>query len=468
MSLRKPLIAIIASSCAIGIGAIMVPHPLEEVAMLLRDRQFERALEVADGYVAGGETRPELLMQTFILHERYGDLAKGKAALQAYLEQRPNDVEGWRKAVWVYGNAHRADPLTHALENVVRLTNDPADAHRLARLYRLHGHFADEMRVLSAIAPDELGLEQGTRLASLLIGNGRFQRATGLLRKLDETLPLEARQPRMMLFDLLLAQGTEAQDEAAGRADRWLSIWKTGYDRADMVGQLVQAGGSHAAVDLAAGADPEHEQGSLGEIALTLARLNRRDLIAALVDRWSKAAVEMAERPATAQMREIVAVARAHGLTRPLMEATTRLLQSKARPEVSAILAEAVLDEWGLQALMPYRGLIGPQMLEASPVLGARLMLAEGNRLAARHFVARADLSSASEASCANWLETAREVLSARELLDDLAIRARSGTLPACLARPALELASTSHRQAELMEILAGLATKREAVAAKL
>lgn len=429
--MRPSILALIATTAAIAVAPVLVPHPLEQVTMLIRDKKYETALHVADRFVEEGETRPELLMQAFMLNERYGELTKAKAALRKYLEQRPEDADGWRKAAWVYANAHRAEPLMEALENVVRLTGEAGEAEGLARLYRLHARFGDELRVLAGADASRLSTRQALRLAELNIANEKYAEARDVLRMLDRTLPAQEKEPRLLLFDRLVAD--QLANEALERSRAWLASWNNGDDRATFVRHLLRAGAQEQAFALATEADVSREGAVLVYLLDILTLESRLDMLPGLIDAWVDRAALMPPKAMDLQTHEVLSVASERGMQAALFQHLHRSLARKDRPEIIASLAEALVDQFGQIALAPYRAALSNQVLAARPVLAARLFQAEGNLHAARHYLLQADIGGLSKTACDAWMKVAEVTLGRRFLMETLAGHARTKGLPACL-----------------------------------
>ncbi|MPY69643.1 MAG: hypothetical protein GEU92_06125 [Alphaproteobacteria bacterium] len=93
-------------------------------------------------------------------------------------------------------------------------------------------------------------------------------------------------------------------------------------------------------------------------------------------------------------------------------------------------------------------------------MLGAKLLLVEGNRPAARHFLPQTELRSLTLQRRREWLTTAETILLPKELLDELIRRARTGTLPADFVPPAIDLAMRTGGHAQLHEVQATLVEK--------
>jgi tetratricopeptide (TPR) repeat protein len=456
--MRLPLVALLMSATAIGVGFLVIPRPLEQITMLVRDGLFEEAVGKANAFAGAGDVRPEVLMQVFLLNERYGDRRRARAALRAYLELRPTDVAAWGLAVRAYENSQQLDSMLKALERVVALTDDPEATDRLVRLYRLHGRFEDELRVLIEREPDSLGQEHLARLAALLLGRGQVQEATTILRKVDDRAKLEGESVRLLLFDALLRQHNV--DEAARRAGRWLVRDPDAYSHAVFVQYLLRAGADDAAIRLAAHAEGMADPAALSSLVYMLSGEGRHDILHRLISPWLGLADRMTEEVLNRHLRDVVNIALQFGMERELFAHLFHALDRGDRPLAQASLVDAVYDRLGYAAIAPFRAGITADVLAARPVLGARLLLVEGNRPAARHFLLHAELRSLAPQRRRDWLTTAEAILLPKELLDELIRRARMGALPPDFVPPAIDLAMRTGGHAQIHEIQATLVEK--------
>lgn len=452
--MRPPVIAaLIFSAAAVGLGAFLAPHPLEQLTMIIRDRQLETALERVNKAMDSGEASPEMLMQAFVLNERYGDLQRAKSALREYLRRRPDDVMAWRRAAWAYRNSNRLDPLTNALERIVELSADPEALDHLLRLYRLHGRFEAELRVMRSVDASLLSVEHTARFASLLAARGDLDRAADLLRRVDEQAPPEQVEHRMFLFDVLLQQ--EAYEEAADRAERWLDHWHSANQRSPLVRYLIRAGADEQALRLAAHVAGAQEPWTLDYMVGTIRKEGRFDLLNRLVGIWIAGAENVAEARLDRHLQGIVDAAASMGMSNEIMRQLHATLVSHERPDFQASLLKAVLDGLGYAAIAPYRAVVTQEMLAARPILGARLLQAERNPMAARYFLLQADLPALTEEARRDWLELAETILPPKELVAELVRRAHAGGLSPDLVRPAIDLARRAGTQAQLRELWA-------------
>ena len=436
------------------VGSLLVPSPVEQVTMLARDKRYEDALVAAGKFVDSDRGGPGVLMLDFQLNERYGDLARAKRSLRAYLEQRPDDMHGWRKAARLYGNAHRLDPLLEALERLHALTGDGQAGDQLARLYRLHGRAQDELRILRQLDLSGMDEARVRRLASLMLARGQAADAAAVLRNADDRAIL-SENGRIILFDTLLALGRAT--EAVDRARVWIDGAPRAYLHSVLVAYLLRAQAKEAAVALASHARQLSHPAVFTHVLRVFAREGHFDLLRRLVREWLVPAEKLSPEQLDAFLAGVVAVAMDHGLAGELFGGLIRAIEQEVRPGVLASLAEALHERLGPAAIAPYPGLMAPHVLSANPLFAAKLLLSQNARFAARDYLLRADLTSLSEPRARQWLDLAGQLVPRGALVDELAARARSRTLPAVLARAGMALAVEDGRPAQARQLWAAL-----------
>jgi hypothetical protein len=128
------------------------------------------------------------------------------------------------------------------------------------------------------------------------------------------------------------------------------------------------------------------------------------------------------------------------GLAAKLFNELSRSLSKGGDARVQASFVQAMYGQFGYAGVAPFRRTIRPEVFRSRPVLAARLMAAEGNRLAARRFLFAAHLPHLSARAQFDWLGLAQEILSAQELGDVLARRALAGAIPPELQKAVLDI----------------------------
>jgi tetratricopeptide (TPR) repeat protein len=449
---KVPVVAsfICAVSAAI-IGYVMIPGESEKIAMLVRDGHAELALQRANELVAGGDREPTLLLQAFMLNERAGEYGRAVEMLDAYMEQRPDDAAAWRKAAEAFDESGQSELLRNALENVVRLTRDPAAAGKLSAIYRLRGDEENELRVLSV--PEVAGLADvdAVRFAQLLVARGRTAEAISALEPIDEKssgLPDEA---RIQLFTALIDQ--RDYKEAADRALAWQKDKKGAALQDVFVGYLLRAGADEQALRLATTQSVVTDPKSMTHAAQLFFQEGRYDIVDEVVRGWLAYASKLPAEKLDAYFAEVVNVARASGTGNKLFEELFQTLAQHSSPEVEASFIQAMYDQMGYQGIAPFRYTIGPSVLLARPVFAARLLTVERNALAARRLLMTVDLPSQSASARLEWLALAKQMLSPEEFGSELARRAQAGTIPPEMKRAVLEAALQLRSQPQIMAI---------------
>ena len=91
MFANRLLVGFIALGVLIA-GYLLVPRRDEQVAMLTRDGHYEMAARELSAIQDGGDHRPHVLMQSYLLKEVQGDPVGALRDLDAILTQRPRDT----------------------------------------------------------------------------------------------------------------------------------------------------------------------------------------------------------------------------------------------------------------------------------------------------------------------------------------------------------------------------------------
>jgi hypothetical protein len=457
-----------AMACAVVaavIGYLIIPGPLEQVTMLMRDGRDDAALEKADALIEAGHREPGLLMQTFLLNERYGNSERGMAALRAYFQASPNDAEAWRKAASTFAKTHNLEAQIDALEHLVNLTHEPPAVSGLARVYRLHARFDDELRVLQSVDAAHLEAADTVRLASLLLGRNDLAQAASLLRKLDDQKKITTNDERMMLFGALVDQSNF--DEAARRAVDW-GVYKEVADLQDVfVGYLLRQGADGPALRLAMQTNTIADPRKMTHLAQLLSDEGRYDLLENVVFQWLSYARQLPADGLDGYFRVVVDIGRQKGLDSQLFHQLLFALERRGSASVKASFLQAMYNQYGYVGIAPYRGSLGADVLAARPILAARVLLQEHNLMASRHFLLQSNLFTLSAQDRFDWLSTAQVVLQPDELIAEISHRANAAAIPHEMKRAIIEIALRQATQPELAAIWATFFKVQEQVVAK-
>jgi len=453
---RVALLASFAcASAAIVGGYFMVPGESEKLAMLLRDGSEELALARANELFSNGARDPALLMQAFALNQLAGEHDRAAEIIDAYFQQRPDDVAAWRRASVAFEEAGRTDLLRNALENVVRLSGDPAAAGKLAAIYRFSGKDEDELRVLGTVAEGQLAEADAIRLARLLIARDRTDQAVTGLLAVDDRKPGLSDEGRTLLFTALLDHRDYAT--AVERALGWMGDEDRFPLRDIFVVYLLRAGAGDEAFRLATSHLATGDAKDTAALAQLLYDEGRYDLVGRLMRESLAEARELPAEKLDQYLSGMVATARWKGIGDRLFGELFRVVAASRSADVEASFMQAMYDQMGYSGVAPFRHAISPQLLSRRPVLAARLLFEERNQLGARRFLMATDLREQSETARVEWLALARQLLSPQELDAELAWRGRAGAIPPDMRAAVLAILGRDGLQSRSMVAWHGL-----------
>lgn len=461
---RLPVYAALACfAAAAPLGYLLVPGPLEQVTMLMRDGRYERAVDLANDFVRKGERQAGLLLQAFLLNERFGDPEEAIKILKLYIARNPDNLAAWRKAAATFSGSGDVGSLVLALENIVRLSGDADATAHLAHLYRLHSRVDDELRILRGARPEDLAVADRVRLASLHLGRGELSEAVAVLEAVEAEEEEEGEEAdanaRIMLFTTLIELGDP--DAAAERAIGWLDADPSWRFQELYVSYLLREGAERQALEVATPASTIGDPDSIARLAELLLQERRLDLVAEAISRALDHAQELSAEQVDWYLDKVIATARYKGLAGEVMEQMQAALEEDRSPSLQAAFVQAVYNQYGHSALMPYRSMLGPDILRERPVLAARLLMQEHNDMAARYYLLTADLDRLSTRDCFDWVEAAKHLLAPRELMAELTRRARSGGIPPAISRLVMDIAAGEASQPQLNALWTNLVLNR-------
>ena len=322
---------------------------------------------------------------------------------------------------------------------------------RLGVAFRLHARLDDEFRVLRAVAPSELSAPDAVRLSKLLINRRQFADGAEILSGLDNAGAGLADDARVQLFIALVEQ--RKFDAAADRAIKWNSGKKNSPLRDVLTGYLLNASADQAALRLVGGAQTFADAREFARIAELLSDQGRFDLIEQLLGQWLATARQMPADGLDGYFQEVVSVAGGKGLATRLFNELFQAMGKGGDARIQASFVQAMYVQFGYAGVAPLRNALRPDVLLARPVLAARLMADEKNPLAARRFLFSVHLPELSASAQFHWLGLAQEILSPKELGDELARRAHAGAIPPELRKAVLDVVISGAFQPQMMEV---------------
>lgn len=405
---------------------------LERVSMLERDGEIEAAARLANSLYDQGDRRSALLARVFELNHLVGNPQRADRALREYLAGTPDNPRTLRKAAEFFELEQDLEGTFSALVSLVRVAPSGPALEKLARLYRLHGRFAEEESLLLN-QRQVLGAELLARLGGLLAQKGEVAAAVDVLRSADDRFPGEQEQFSSLLFDLLVGRGDRG--EALTRASRWAQRDTDPYARMPMILRFAEVGARKEAIALASVPLANSEGASDTPKAATIFQLLSRghvDLAGEVVEQFSDPTPKPERKGAIAHY---VTIAVAAGSPGEVTLKAHRLLQSTdlSQKKIGIALASVLFERWGFAGLGPLRAHLSPQVAALDPLFAAQVALAENNPTGAGFYVLQAELSETDETRTSQWLSLAKQSLRPADLALEMMGRRQEGKLPSML-----------------------------------
>lgn len=439
--MRRPLtLAVLAISIIAGFAAFaLVPGELERVSMLERDGEIEAAARLANDLYDRGDRRSALLARVFELNHTVGDARRADRALREYLAGTPDSARTLRKAAEFFELEQYLEGALSALVSLVRIAPSSGSVEKLARLYRLHGRFDEEMAVLQA-HQHLLDAEFLTRLGGLQAHKGNVEAALGALRSADERHPREQEHYRSLLFDILIR--AKAVDEALRRASRWAAEDTDVYVRMPMILRLIEIGADREALILAgvplagAGSSPDKPRAA---VVWTLLSRGHVALAGDLIEQFSDVRVGRERREA---MTNFVTIAVANGRLGDVVAQADRLMRAteEQQQRIGLGLASVLFEKWSFAGLGPLRAHVNGALAALDPLFAAEIAFAEKQLAVASFHLEQVELAEEDEPLSRRWFRLAEQSFGPAALARELMDRRREGRLPSELL-PDLQIA---------------------------
>lgn len=419
---------------AAAAAAAMVPRANEWVAVMHDDRKQAQIVAQLEPRLAREGENPNLLAT---LGRAYADLGEADRAiglLERYVALRPTDADAHGRLAGLYGAVGEVTRQKHALERSVELAPKPPRIAELAALYRSLGE-ADEERALLARLEPELTLRSGLllRLAQLHLDRGEAPRAVAALSRAEviQTAPRGSSndEERLLLAASLAETGQGAEAVRFGEA--WIAQWRQPWLATRLLVAVAKRAAEPDAAALADAVAALHPEIHLYLVKL-LAEQDAPAVARHLLRTWRLAH----PRPSADELAAFLWVCRQWGEPAIVWEAFAGVLGGGAAPEVVARYADAVAAEFGIGALAPFWSAMPPAVLEARPLLAARLAFAEGAPARARRLATTLDVGSLAASDQKVWADLLAAVAPPEAVFATMrALRRKGGLPPALLAR---------------------------------
>ena len=226
--LKPHLVVMLAIFAGAGVlGAVLLPGDAERVAMLERDGDNGRALELLERRYLAGDRSQRTLYQLEQLYQHFGRLDKARVMLEELAQGRPRDLVLQRRLVKFYRDTQDGDAYLSGLSRLVSQRHPEAACRELIAQLRLIGQYTREREAIERCRMN--GYRRASdiiRLAELEQAGGNKGRALALLRSVDDIKGLQESRERLLLTALLIDTG--AGEEASRRGERWITSEQDG------------------------------------------------------------------------------------------------------------------------------------------------------------------------------------------------------------------------------------------------
>jgi tetratricopeptide (TPR) repeat protein len=400
LALRVPAHWIIMSTLfasGIGLGYVLLPGPVQRVAMLERDGQSQQARLILEQSYNAGDRSFRTLYQLQALYEHFGQLDKAGATLQELLAARPRDINVQRRAASFFKMTQDEPAYIETLKTQIDLRYSEEACKELIGILRRIGKSEQEQSaILSCRQKGYRRAEDTIRLAQLIAADGDLAQASSLLRGVDDVRRLKNERDRSQLFVILLE--TDQPREAHRRAVRWLRGAREPVFALSLIDHMVIANKHDMAIALARDVS---NQGDSVSLAVAEVMLDRGETYAAKtylrgwIDTARMTAIETVARFVSACLdaedpENALAGARKYGL-------------DKIPQENLVALAEALAATDRKSDFDVVRASIRPDVVAGNPLLGAAIALGSGTTEASKTLLSTVAVDELDEWRLSLW-----------------------------------------------------------------
>ncbi|MBP2300612.1 tetratricopeptide repeat protein [Azospirillum picis] len=382
------LVVLLVLLLGVGASLLLIPRSGELALQKFRDRDYESARAAYEERYAAGDRSAETVMPLTRLTLTQGDVDRAIELTEAFVAaptlNGPSAVEARELLDRLYQDAQRPGDR---LENLKAL----ADLRHSAEAYRDLAYaagFRDRMDLKAealarycALKPDDVDAQQ--ELAALLAARGDHAGAVDWLMRADDraTGHIEANS-RELLMSLLI--DLDREEEAFGRARRWLGENPTVADMIGLASQLAAAARPDLALRLI-------EPQVIGRRPVLALELTYIDLLTATGRKEeARGRLSALSDPVDdSQFGRLLGLEMNAGMPGPAL-AAAKARDLRLVPDwVLAGLAEKALRDGDRPFLDRIEHDLGAEILADQPVLAANIALGRGDREAAARWAMR-------------------------------------------------------------------------------
>ena len=434
-------------------GYFMLPRADEHISMLIRDGKYREAAAELRQLQARGDKDPGLLVPLARTREAAGDVSGALGLMKTYVAQRPVDPTGFDYLARLNVLANLPDEAIKAMTQQVAIEPNPQNVARLAGWYRLYGRFDDEFDLLNRMRQRKILLTPPdlVRLGEYRAAKGDRLGAIAPLLDADAQLPPDEDRGRVVLFDILVAEGR--YHEAVSRALVWLGTWKKPWIATRLLESLPRQTPEHDAASLAAAVLKLRPETAF-YVAKLLADHGQFSVAAVILSHWA----QEVEKPTVNEIGGLVGVVRATGDRTLLWRLLPDILKKTDSLEAQGYFVEALAFEFGDDAIASLTAAVPQAVFEARPLFAARLALRVGQRPLALRYLMQVRLAEAPPRDQRAWLALFEDATSQEIALKLLLDWRGKGEIPRDLLPQLAELAGRLGYSSEQMMILQELA----------
>jgi thioredoxin-like negative regulator of GroEL len=388
MSLRHYLVT--AALVVLGlVGGLQLITSEEEVALIrYRDKDFETALEQYEERLASGDFSISVVMPLAQLYLQFGNVEAALALMQRFVRENPSNLEARRQLARFYQYAQRPQDYVITIEQLASSNPTEDTLRELSDIYNFHGRFDDQIKVYERLIQEYPGNPRDHLvLANLQASRGKVAEAAQTLEKFEKAHP-EAITPDTLSLLLSTFLDSEQPDKALRRARDWLARSNDAETAAQLASMLNFKGQPRIALELL-----QPFESAADSNPVVLAELIQLEIANGL----QPSALARLERLDGARRFPSSMLETYLDLLLGAKE-PAKAFEVAAREDLSSVpgwllsnLADAALAEGRQDLIKRMIESLGEDFLEQTPVLGARLALARGDRAGAARWAAAAE-----------------------------------------------------------------------------
>jgi tetratricopeptide (TPR) repeat protein len=376
-------------------GYLLTPRQEEQFSMMMRDGRYSDAADTLKALRDSGDRRAFILPALATAYHGSGQTGRAVETMKFHLESFPQDGEGFHQLSQLYAEMNMPNAMIDALARQYAIKPSKDVFMQLASLYRSFGRYDEERRLL-LLAFEETSYPEVThllRLGESLASAGDNAEAIKALLELDQNLAPDQERGRILLFDLLVAEGRIK--EATERAALWIAAWRRPWTAMRLVDRIAASSASQAQMEaFAEQATMQHPEmrDAIARVLIAKGQISvARRLLRVEQMQSSFVAAKLPSRQAALELLRTIDILDDSAL---LWWAFSRSLAKPGASDAQAVISEALAVRVGVQALAAFRHIISNRTPALEPTLAVRLAIATNNRALARKVLSSIDRRS--------------------------------------------------------------------------